>query len=181
MKTARLMPIVPLPLLLPVLLFTCLPVLSAAADDSAAPAGPENAAADSPAGDSLDPLPLIGMDARAVYERLGPPLQLYTHRGASAEQDDVVFFYPQHLYLFWFDSRVWQVRFDEGFTGTVFGLRIGASRGQVREVMGRPIREEREEEQALFFHLEDRGYPVQAGFYFAQGRLVDVYCFRGDL
>ena len=49
---------------------------------------------------------------------------------------------------------------------------------QVIRTMGRPILEFPD---SLVFHIEDRGYPIQARLYFDEGGLADVYCFRGDL
>jgi hypothetical protein len=90
----------------------------------------------------------------------------------------VVFYYTNHLYLFWFQNRVWQVRTDGRFQGLVFSLPMGVSRAQVIAELGQPILES---EDSLVFHIEDRGYPVQARFYFEGELLNDVYCYRGDL
>ena len=121
---------------------------------------------------------LLGLTLAQAYEQLGPPAEVYVLRGTEPEQDDVVFYYASHLYLFWFRNRVWQVRTDRRFSGQVFSLSMGVSRRQVIETLGRPILEF---EDSLVFHLEDRGYPVQARLYFEDGALSDVYCFRGDL
>jgi hypothetical protein len=121
---------------------------------------------------------LIGLTLEEAYEQMGVPAEVYVLRGTESEQDDVVFYYASHLYLFWFRNRVWQVRTDSRFSGKVFSLSMGASRQQVIETLGRPILES---EDCLVFHLEDRGYPVQARLYFEDGALSDVYCFRGDL
>jgi hypothetical protein len=67
---------------------------------------------------------------------------------------------------------------DRRFAGTVFSLSIGASRQQVSDAMGRPILRFPD---SLVFHIEDRGYPIQARLYFDERGLADVYCFRGDL
>ena len=128
--------------------------------------------------EALDLSALIGLTLEETYQSLGAPLEVYPLRGTEPGQDDVVFFYPGHLYLFWFQNRVWQARTDGRYQGTVFSVRMGVSRQRVLEVMGRPVQEF---EDSLVFHLEDRGYPVQARFYFENECLSDVYCFRGDL
>jgi hypothetical protein len=128
--------------------------------------------------EALDLSVLIGLTLEEAYQSLGVPLEVYPLRGTEPGQDDVVFYYPRHLYLFWFQNRVWQARTDGRYQGTVFSVTMGASRQRVLEVMGRPFREL---EDSLVFHIEDRGYPVQARFYFENERLSDVYCFRGDL
>jgi hypothetical protein len=128
--------------------------------------------------ETLDLPALIGLTLEEVHQRLGAPAQVYVLRGSEPEQDDVVFYYSSHLYLFWFENRVWQVRVDRRFSGRVFSLPLGTSRQQVTETMGRPILEFPD---SLVFHIEDRGYPVQARLYFDEDGLADVYCFRGDL
>ncbi len=128
--------------------------------------------------ENLDLPALIGLNLEEVYQSLGPPAEVYSLRGREPEQDDVVFYYPSHLYLFWFENRVWQVRVDRRFSGRVFSLFTGASREGVIETMGRPILEFPD---SLVFHIEDRGYPIQARLYFDESGLADVYCFRGDL
>ncbi len=128
--------------------------------------------------EALDLSALIGLTLEEAYQSLGVPLEVYPLRGTDPGQDDVVFYYPRHLYLFWFQNRVWQARTDGRYQGTVFSVRMGAPRQRVLEVMGRPFQEF---EDSLVFHIEDRGYPVQARFYFENERLSDVYCFRGDL
>ncbi|MBA7570965.1 hypothetical protein ES708_12721 [subsurface metagenome] len=128
--------------------------------------------------EALDLSALIGLTLEEACQSLGAPLEVYPLRGTEPGQDDVVFYYPRHLYLFWFQNRVWQARTDGRYQGTVFSVSMGASRQRVLEVMGRPFQEF---EDSLVFHIEDRGYPVQARFYFEDERLSDVYCFRGDL
>jgi hypothetical protein len=131
-----------------------------------------------PAQENVDLPALIGLNLEEVYQSLGAPVEVYALRGGEPEQDDVVFYYPSHLYLFWFENRVWQARVDGRFSGRVFSLSTGTSRQRVIETMGRPILEFPD---SLVFHIEDRGYPIQARLYFDEGGLVDVYCFRGDL
>lgn len=126
----------------------------------------------------LDLPALIGLTLEEAYQRLGAPAEVYVARGSGPEQDDVVFYYPSHLYLFWHQNRVWQVRSDARFSGKVFSLSMGASRQKVGDTMGRPVLEQTD---SLVFHIEDRGYPIQARFYFTDGALSDVYCYRGDL
>jgi hypothetical protein len=128
--------------------------------------------------EAVDLPALIGLTLEEAYERLGVPARVYALRGDEQQQDDVVFYYSDHLYLFWFQDRVWQARADGRFRGTVFSLPMGVSRRQVIESMGQPILEF---EESLVFHVEDRGYPIQARFYFESDRMSDVYCFRGDL
>jgi hypothetical protein len=129
-------------------------------------------------GDEPDLASLVGLGLGEALERFGPPLAVGALRGQEPWQDDVVFSYPGGLQLFWYRDRVWQVRLDAHYDGRVYRLRIGSSRERVLEVMGPPWREE---EQALVYQLEDRGYPIRLRFYFEEDRFVDLYCYRGDL
>jgi len=128
--------------------------------------------------EALDVPALIGLTLEEAQESLGAPAEVYALRGETPEEDDVVFYYPGHLYLFWFENRVWQVRLDSRFPGEVFSFSMGASRQQVIDALGRPILQFPD---SLVFHIEDRGYPIQARLYFDESGLVDLYCFRGDL
>lgn len=65
------------------------------------------------AAESGEYLSLIGLSLEDAFVRLGNPDRVFTLRGETPDQDDVVFFYQGFCYLFWADQRVWQVRFDE--------------------------------------------------------------------
>ncbi len=121
---------------------------------------------------------LVGLSPAEVLERLGAPAEVSAVRGEEPWQDDVVFFYPQHLYLFWYQNRIWQVRLDALYQGRFRGLAMGASRAEVREAMGAPMKELPD---SLVYQLEERGYPVRLRLYFEEERLVDLYCYRADL
>jgi len=121
---------------------------------------------------------LVGLTLAESLERLGAPAEVFALRGEEAWQDDVVFFYPQHLYLFWYQNRVWQVRLDAGYEGRFLGLGMGSRRAEVLAALGSPMKELPD---SLIYQLEDRGYPVRLRLYFEEERLVDAYCFRADL
>jgi hypothetical protein len=127
---------------------------------------------------SLDLPALVGLTLAEALERFGAPAEVSAVRGEEAWQDDVVFFYPQHLYLFWYQNRVWQVRLDALYEGGFLGLAMGASRSAVRQALGAPMKEL---EDSVVYQLEERGYPVRLRLYFEEERLVDLYCYRGDL
>lgn len=139
------------------------------------PAGAEAASA------GVDLSALVGLTLAEALERFGAPEQMFAARGQESWQDDVVFYYPAHLYLFWHQERVWQARADERFTGGLLASRtlaMGAKREEVLGLLGPPMRELGD---SLVYHLEDRGYPVRLRLYFREGLLADAYCYRGDL
>ncbi len=149
------------------------------APPSAAPS-PSPPAAD-PAPSAVDLPALVGLTLPGALQSFGAPEQVYCARGAESWQDDVVFYYPSHLYLFWYQNRVWQARVDAQHSGDFLAspaLAMGSSREEVLAALGAPMRELGD---SLVYHLEDRGYPVRLRLYFREGRLADAYCYRGDL
>ncbi len=136
-------------------------------DGSAAPSG-----ASAPDGPEL-----IGLELQTALRSFGPPQHVYPIRGDQPWQDDVVFFYSTHLYLYWYDDRVWQVRFDRNFEGSVLGLSMGASREDAQKSLGKPIASREDWE---IFQLPDRGFPVRARLFFTSDRLSDIYIYRSD-
>jgi hypothetical protein len=130
---------------------------------------------------ALDLAALVGLTLPEAFERFGPPQRVFAARGEESWQDDVVFFYSGHLYLFWYQERVWQARVDEHHAGgflAAWRLSMGAGREEVLGLLGPPMRELAD---SLVYHLEDRGYPVRLRLYFREGLLADAYCYRGDL
>jgi hypothetical protein len=139
---------------------------------------PSQPAATSP---GLDLPALVGLTLPEAFQLFGAPEQVYAARGEESWQDDVVFYYPGHLYLFWYQNRVWQARVDEHHAGGFLAsgpLAMGRSREEVLGLLGPPMREIGD---SLVYHLEDRGYPVRLRLYFREGLLADAYCYRGDL
>ena len=120
---------------------------------------------------------LLGMTLAAAMAEFGAPEEVFPLRGRKAWEDDVVFYYPDHSYLFWFRNRVWQVRVDRRFSGSILGLKMGESRNKVRDVLGAPFHTGNDSE---IFILPDRGFPVRARLFFAADELSDVYVYRGD-
>ena len=127
--------------------------------------------------DDVDPMKVIGMDLKTATDAFGLPQSMFAFRGTAADRDDVVFYYLDHLYLFWFRDRVWQVRFDMRYAGTVLGLTLGASREQIQENFPRPLLQSGE---SLYFDIDSAGYPVRVRLVFTASRLSDVYVYRSD-
>lgn len=124
-----------------------------------------------------DALSLIGLQLFQVIGRFGAPSEVYPIRGESAWQDDVVFYYSNHLYFYWYDNRVWQIRFDRYFEGAFLGLSMGSSITAVEKLLGAPVYSK---DNWAVFQLPDRGFPVRARLYFRDGALDDAYIYRSD-
>jgi hypothetical protein len=136
-----------------------------------------------------DKLLLIGMTPEEAYAALGAPVEVFAYRGAESRLDDVVFYFTSNLYVFWYGNRIWQVRADGRYGGTFLGLRMGWNREQVVAGVGRSYQEVAE---SLVFFLPDasllpgtggknRGlYPLRLRAFFQDGKLADLYLYRGD-
>lgn len=132
----------------------------------------------------VDPTQLLGMDLGAAVTALGLPRDMFTWRGTDQGRDNVVFYYPDSLYLFWFRDRVWQVRFDRRYTASVFGLTIGMSRDRIIQSYPRKLLVSGD---SLYFDLDPdgdppsaRGFPVRVRLVFDAGALSDMYVYRSD-
>ncbi len=121
---------------------------------------------------------MLGMSAEDVFTGPDPPGSIFSYRGNTPEEDNVVFYYPDSIYLFWFQDRIWQVRADERWTGDVDGVSMGMSLQEIRKLWGPPINN-RDENPT--WTLPDQGYPVRIRLYFSDtGALKDMYVYRAD-
>jgi len=125
-----------------------------------------------------NPSDMIGMTLEQAADLLGLPVRVYASRGEESWQDDVVFVYDDHVSLYWFQDRVWQVRFDPGFEGSAGGLKIGTDREQVSRVLG--VSPSSPDEDGEVFVLSRRGIPLRLQVFYREGRVYDVYLYRGD-
>jgi hypothetical protein len=124
-----------------------------------------------------DPTALIGMNPAQVVAALGAPREIFSWRGAEPAEDDIVFFYPDFRYVFWFQSRVWQVRFDRRYAGSVLGFSIGMVRAEA-EARGQGRLEERE--GSLYLALDTGPYPLRVRLAVIDDRIADIYVYRSD-
>ncbi len=124
-----------------------------------------------------DPTQLIGMDIRTAFQTLGAPQQMFTLRGVDESEDNVVFFYPDFTYLFWYKDRVWQVRFDRRSAATVFGISLGMTREQVSRANPTPMTQAGD---SLYFDLESAAFPLRVRLVFNSSVLSDLYLYRSD-
>jgi len=131
----------------------------------------------SPGGQALELAEILGMELETAYKDFGAPAEVFTVRGEEGWQDDVVFYYDSHFYLFWFENRVWQVRVDNRYTGEFLKLIMGNSEAEVIARLGVPFKREG---NSLFYNLQDHAYPLRLRLSFDNGLLVDAYCYRSD-
>ena len=90
----------------------------------------------------------------------------------------MVFYYPDHMYLFWYKDRVWQVRWDRRSTTGFRGVVPGMSRQEVEAVVTeRPLMDSGD---SLYFDLVAQSFPVRVRLVFAGSGLSDIYVYRSD-
>jgi hypothetical protein len=127
--------------------------------------------------EDFQPLPLIGLQIKEAVAACGLPDDMFSFRGAEESLDNVVFYYADHRYLFWYKSRVWQVRVDRRFAGSVFGLTLGMTREQVERASQWVLIPNGD---SLYFDVNDRGFPVRVRLVFTSNMLNDIYVYRSD-
>ena len=118
----------------------------------------------------------IGMTLNEAYTNFGVPESVFTYRGLKAEYDDVVFF-REGVYLFWFNDRVWQVRFDKNYTKTCNAINIGMSQKEVLSILGPPWVKK---EDSDIFTIKNESYPIRFRIFYEKGIVTDLYLYRGD-
>jgi hypothetical protein len=120
---------------------------------------------------------LIGMDPPALLAALGAPQQLLTQRGEAPEQDNVVFFYPDCRSVFWYRDRVWQVRFDRRYRGSVMGFSIGMDRPAVDARCGGRLETRGD---SLYYTIDTLRFPLRLRLVIEADRVCDMYLYRSD-
>jgi hypothetical protein len=127
--------------------------------------------------DPGNPISLLGMELAEAFSTFGPPAEVFVQRGEQPWHDDVVFYYDRHLYLFWFQNRVWQLRVDRRYRDRFMGLRMGQVRSEVEQILGTPIARL---EDSLIYQITDVGYPIRLRVVFEKTALIDAYLYRAD-
>jgi hypothetical protein len=138
---------------------------------AASVAAPGAASVAAPLEKVFDPLPLIGLDPAAAFGTFGPPLEIFPF------EQTVVFYYPDHKYLFWFQNRIWQVRVDRRYELPTMGFRMGEGKAETTARIGRLFKESGD---AVSFHIAEAGFPMEARLIFEDGKLSDLYVYRSD-
>ena len=117
------------------------------------------------------------MDPARAFAALGAPAGIFTQRGAVPNEDDVVFFYPDFRYVFWFGNRIWQVSYDRRYAGTVLGFSIGMGRAEAEAAAPGRLRES---DGSLYLSVDTGRFPVRVRLAMVDGRITDIYVYRSD-
>lgn len=124
-----------------------------------------------------DPAAWLGLTPESAYRERGAPTEVY-----SLAVDDAhwhaVHFYADHSYLFWTLNRVWQVRLDKLWTGTLLGIAMGSPRAEVELTLGEPLARG---DTWSVWNLTYQTFPRRLRLVFTDGILADAYLYRSDL
>ena len=129
------------------------------------------------AAEEIEPLRLIGLEIKDAVAACGLPQEMFSYRGPEETLDNVVFYYPDHRYLFWYRNRVWQVRCDKRFSGPVLGFTLGMTREQVEKAAAWVLIPSGD---SLYFDVTESRIPVRVRLAFTSSLLTDVYVYRSD-
>lgn len=134
-----------------------------------------------------DPSSWLGLTPEAVYGVRGAPAEVYP-QAVDTQRWQVVHYYADHTYLFWFQNHVWQVRADKLWTGRIptpqplpdgsAGIAMGTPRADVEAALGTPM--SRGEGWSIWA-LNHQGFPRRLRLIFTDGVLSDAYFYRSEL
>jgi len=133
--------------------------------------------ADANVQDVVDLTQILGLLPTESYELLGAPQEVLASR-LNNDVVQLVHYYADHIYLFWFRNRIWQLRLDQRFKGTFMGLKMGMLREQVENLIGQP---RFKDEDWYTYELPVLGFPRRLRLKFNNNLLSDLYYFRSDL
>jgi hypothetical protein len=124
-----------------------------------------------------DPASYLGLGLAEAWTRFGPPEKVEVVRGEAGWQDDVVFAYGGGYALYWSVDRLWQIRFGQGYAGSVHGIFLGDASDKVISTLGTPYFRN---DGNLVFRLAWRGYPVRLRAVLLAGKVAELYVYRAD-
>lgn len=122
----------------------------------------------------------LGLKIQDLYD-FEVPREIFSHRGLEADEDNVVFYYEGGFYLFLFDNRVWQVRFDRTSEQLPLNLTMGDNRDKVlSQFLDEGLVPLLSQEEYITFQIRHFPWPVRVRLYFSDRGLDDVYLYRSD-
>lgn len=119
----------------------------------------------------------IGLTPNEVVAEFGAPDYVYSERGESQDQDDVIFFFDNRIYVYFNQNRAWQLRVDSKYENDILGVKLGDNIDNVKSILGEPYKIY---EDSLLYKRPDAGYPVYVRIYYENSKVNDLYIFRGD-
>jgi hypothetical protein len=120
---------------------------------------------------------MLRMVPLEVIHHIGVPSEVYPLRGETPEEDLVVFYYDDYLYVFFYENRAIQFRIDHRSERTFLGLKMGMDVTEIILLLGNPMKTLN---GSLVYSLRDQGFPVRLRLFIEDDRLKDLYLYRGD-
>jgi len=121
---------------------------------------------------------MLGMTPDTAFKELGVPDSIFPYRGETPEEDNVVFYYKNNTYIFWFHDRVWQIRADKRWDGSLDGVSMGMKKQKIFGLWGNPINNF---DPQPTWVIAGKPFPVRIRLYFnSEDRLDDLYVYRSD-
>lgn len=124
-----------------------------------------------------DPTSWLGLTPPSAYSALGAPAEVFP-LAVDENRWQVVHFYPDHSYLFFYQNRVWQVRLDKLWTAGFQGITMGMRREAAEATLGPPLARG---EAWSVWALPYQTFPRKIRLVFTEGLLTDAYLYRSDL
>lgn len=125
-----------------------------------------------------EPVLLLGLSPAQTISRFGPPLKVYSVRGAEAWQDDVVFEYAEGFSFFLFMEHVWQIRITDKYKYPVFGFLPGSAAERITSMLGTSPRDFGDYYEWV---LPSDAWPVRMrAIKDSKGIITDLYVYRAD-
>lgn len=128
-------------------------------------------------GPASDPALWLGLTPETAYTTRGAPAEVFPLEVAD-QTWQAVHFYPDHSYLFWASNRVWQVRLDRLWTGTLQGVAMGTPRADVEALFGEPVARG---DTWTAWNLPYKAFPRRLRLVFTDEVLTDAYVYRSEL
>lgn len=127
------------------------------------------------------PFSLLGLTVKEVFDSTVKPDEIFPNRGVQESEDNVIFYYSGGFYLFLYENRVWQVRYDRNYTDSLLNLKIGMSRSMIlSDSLEKNLVPMADGEDYLTFQIRETPYPVRIKLYFVEEKLDDLYIYRAD-
>ncbi|MDA3811248.1 MAG: hypothetical protein PF518_13075 [Spirochaetaceae bacterium] len=131
--------------------------------------------------DANETLSYLGATISEIFEYPVIPEEIYPNRGIEEDEDNVIFYYSNGFYLFLFENRVWQVRYDRNYKEAILDLKMENTMVQIlADKLEEGITPLFSGDNYLTFQIAESPYPVRMKLFFTDDKLDDLYIFRAD-
>lgn len=122
----------------------------------------------------------MGAVPSEIVNRLGAPLEV----GIVEVKPDpplVYFLYEDFSYYLFFENRVWGIRFDSRFKPSIFGIKMGYSKEEVKRILSQQLGEPKKIDLSyIVYAVPYQGFSSELRVFFKESYLNEVYLYRSD-